>query len=79
MHIMAYILRDALVLLSLATQSLAQQDDPVKGFCRRWGHATARVDSMLYIDGGMVDWAAGGSNDTSEIQQLTHLHILTLV
>ena len=65
MHIMAYILRDALVLLSLATQSLAQQDDPVKGFCRSWGHATARVDSMLYIDGGMVGEVPFTSNHSS--------------
>ena len=50
MHIMAYILRDALVLLSLDTQSLAQQDDPVKGFCRRWGmqrHGLTRCCTLM--------------------------------
>jgi hypothetical protein len=65
MHIMAYILQDALVLLSLFTRSLAQQDDPVKEFCRRWGHATARIDSMLYIDGGMVGEVPFTSNHSS--------------
>ena len=74
MHIMAYILRDALVLLSLATQSLAQQDDPVKGFCRRWGHTTARVDSMLYIDGGMVGEVPFTSNHSS-MSSLTKHHL----
>ncbi|CAG5182209.1 uncharacterized protein ALTATR162_LOCUS10046 [Alternaria atra] len=62
---MAYILQDALVLLSLFTRSLAQQDDPVKEFCRRWGHATARIDSMLYIDGGMVGEVPFTSNHSN--------------
>ncbi|KAF2847935.1 hypothetical protein T440DRAFT_455188 [Plenodomus tracheiphilus IPT5] len=34
--------------------SQGASDDPIKSFCRRWGHSTARIDSRLYIDGGMV-------------------------
>ncbi|KAK0106774.1 hypothetical protein ONS95_003498 [Cadophora gregata] len=33
-----------------------QQKDPVKDFCRRFGHQTAVIDRWLYIDGGLVDW-----------------------
>ncbi|KAF4500542.1 hypothetical protein FAGAP_3275 [Fusarium agapanthi] len=30
--------------------------DPIKDFCRRFGHQTAVVDRKLYIDGGLVNW-----------------------
>jgi hypothetical protein len=43
------------LLLSLVGQSV-QQRDPVKNFCRRWGHQSAVVDDKLYIDGGMITW-----------------------
>ncbi|KAG4439465.1 hypothetical protein IFR05_005044 [Cadophora sp. M221] len=33
-----------------------QQKDPVKDFCRRFGHQTAVIDRKLYIDGGFVNW-----------------------
>ena len=29
--------------------------DPVRDFCRRYGHQTAVVDRKLYIDGGYVN------------------------
>lgn len=45
-----------LLLLSFATLSLQDTKDPVKDFCRRWGHQTAVIDRKLYIDGGQVDW-----------------------
>jgi hypothetical protein len=35
---------------------LSVQHDPVKDFCRRFGHQTAVVDRKLYIDGGLVNW-----------------------
>lgn len=28
--------------------------DPLKNFCRRYGHQTAVIDRKLYIDGGWV-------------------------
>ncbi|SPJ70371.1 uncharacterized protein FTOL_00099 [Fusarium torulosum] len=33
-----------------------QQHDPVKDFCRRFGHQTAVIDRKLYIDGGLINW-----------------------
>ncbi|KAK4445497.1 kelch domain-protein 3 [Podospora aff. communis PSN243] len=30
--------------------------DPLRDFCRRWGHQTAVVDNKLYIDGGWANW-----------------------
>ena len=65
MHIMAYLPKGLLVVLSLVTLSLSQQDDPISGFCRRWGHTTAQVGSRLYIDGGMVGSVPFASNRTS--------------
>jgi len=41
------------LLFVLATLSSAQYE-PVRDFCRRWGHRTAVVDNKLYIDGGLV-------------------------
>lgn len=35
--------------------SLAQFD-PIKDFCRRFGHQSAVVDNKLYVDGGLVNW-----------------------
>ncbi|KAK4163993.1 hypothetical protein QBC43DRAFT_300683 [Cladorrhinum sp. PSN259] len=32
------------------------QYDPIKDFCRRFGHQSAVVDNRLYIDGGLVNW-----------------------
>jgi hypothetical protein len=32
------------------------QHDPVKDFCRRFGHQTAAINRKLYIDGGLVNW-----------------------
>ncbi|KAK1773507.1 hypothetical protein QBC45DRAFT_79094 [Copromyces sp. CBS 386.78] len=39
-----------LIELSLA------QFDPIKDFCRRFGHQSAVVDDKLYVDGGLVNW-----------------------
>ncbi len=38
----------------------AGQRDPVKNFCRRFGHQTAVIEyqdkQRLYIDGGLLNW-----------------------
>ncbi|TLS30778.1 hypothetical protein PpBr36_03557 [Pyricularia pennisetigena] len=34
-----------------------QQHDPVRNFCRRFGHQTAIIDRKLYIDGGFINWS----------------------
>ncbi|EKG10828.1 Galactose oxidase/kelch beta-propeller [Macrophomina phaseolina MS6] len=39
-----------------ALQLVHAAKDPVRDFCRRWGHQTAVVDRRLYIDGGQVTW-----------------------
>lgn len=47
----------------------AAQYDPLRDFCRRWGHQTAVVDDRLYIDGGFVNWkpfSASSENYTSQ-------------
>ncbi|KAI9054094.1 hypothetical protein LZ554_001265 [Drepanopeziza brunnea f. sp. 'monogermtubi'] len=43
------------LLLLFASLSL-QQKDPLRDFCRRFGHQTAVVDRKLYIDGGLLNW-----------------------
>lgn len=42
-----------------------QQKDPLKDFCRIFGHQTAVVDRKLFIDGGLVNWRDDSSNYTS--------------
>ncbi|KAH7124849.1 hypothetical protein B0J13DRAFT_646745 [Dactylonectria estremocensis] len=44
------------------------QHDPIKDFCRRWGHQSAVVDRRLYIDGGLVNYKPF----TSSSQNLTN-------
>lgn len=43
----------SLWLYTLPTYAQAPQD-PLKDFCRRYGHQTAVIDRKLYIDGGWV-------------------------
>jgi hypothetical protein len=43
--------------LSLVALSSSQQKDPLKNFCRIFGHQTTVVDRKLYVDGGLVNWA----------------------
>ncbi|TVY48309.1 Kelch repeat-containing protein [Lachnellula occidentalis] len=43
------------ILLLFARVSL-QQKDPLRDFCRRFGHQSCVVDTKLYIDGGQVNW-----------------------
>ena len=53
----------------LAVGTTLAQFDPLKDFCRRWGHQTAIVDRKLYIDGGLVNYtpfSADSPNATSE-------------
>ncbi|KAM5523955.1 cell wall anchored protein [Fusarium oxysporum f. sp. phaseoli] len=38
------------------------QNDPIKDFCRRWGHQTAVVDRKLYIDGGLINFQPSAEN-----------------
>ncbi|PLB51632.1 hypothetical protein P170DRAFT_422622 [Aspergillus steynii IBT 23096] len=43
--------------LALLVRVTAQQGkDPLKDFCRRFGHQTAVIDRKLYIDGGFVNY-----------------------
>ncbi|KAI0013699.1 hypothetical protein F4779DRAFT_613432 [Xylariaceae sp. FL0662B] len=56
----------ATILCLLAGASLAQQQkDPVRDFCRRFGHQTALIDRKLYIDGGFVNWNPLTSDPTN--------------
>jgi len=32
------------------------QPDPVRNFCRRFGHQTAVIDRKLYVDGGLLNY-----------------------
>ncbi|CBX91793.1 hypothetical protein IAQ61_000011 [Plenodomus lingam] len=73
---MAFTRRSLFIPLSLIGFAWSQgaQDDPIKAFCRRWGHSTARIDSRLYIDGGMVGnipFKSNYSNDFLLFSDLT--------
>jgi phage tail protein X len=60
-----------LIVLVLLVQR-AQLIDPLKRFCRRFGHSTALIDQRLYIDGGLVNWSPispNSLNHTSETNQ----------
>lgn len=44
-----------LLLLFSVLRTLAQAPaDPLRDFCRRYGHQTAVIDRKLYIDGGWL-------------------------
>lgn len=45
-------------LISLSIQQ--EQHDPLKDFCRLFGHQTAVVDRNLFIDGGIANWSPIG-------------------
>ena len=50
-----YSLNILIISALFALQALAQPPkDPLKGFCRRYGHQTAVIDRKLYIDGGWL-------------------------
>jgi len=44
-----------LIVLVLLVQR-AELSDPLKRFCRRFGHATTVIDHRLYIDGGLLNY-----------------------
>ncbi|KAK3995972.1 autophagy-related protein 3 [Cladorrhinum sp. PSN332] len=51
------ILRISLLLLVLVqVKTASAQLDPVKNFCRRFGHQTAVIDRRLYVDGGLINY-----------------------
>lgn len=45
-----------LILLSCLAKESSAQLDPIKNFCRRFGHQTALIDRKLYIDGGFLNY-----------------------
>lgn len=49
-------LRISLLILLLAFAEVSRALDPVRNFCRRWGHQTAVIDRRLYIDGGFLNY-----------------------
>ncbi|KAL1869078.1 hypothetical protein VTK73DRAFT_3386 [Phialemonium thermophilum] len=66
------------LLLLIFPQGSLQDRDPIKDFCRRFGHQTAVIDRKLYIDGGLVNWnpissyPANYSNRALLYQDLDH-------
>lgn len=36
----------------------AQQKDPIKDYCRQFGHQTAVIDRKMYIDGGLANYGS---------------------
>ncbi|KAM0342387.1 hypothetical protein ACHAPU_009574 [Fusarium lateritium] len=48
------------------------QNDPIKNFCRRWGHQSAVVDRKLYIDGGLIDYQPSYENLSSRFPPSTY-------
>ncbi|KAF2204718.1 hypothetical protein GQ43DRAFT_468844 [Delitschia confertaspora ATCC 74209] len=59
---MAFVRKCLFAALSFAALSVQDVKDPLKDFCRRWGHQTAEVDGKLYIDGGQVTWNPQSAN-----------------
>jgi hypothetical protein len=52
-----------------ALPTLAQAPtDPLKDFCRRYGHQTAVIDRKLYIDGG---WLYANPNQLNPIPTMS--------
>jgi hypothetical protein len=50
-----YPLNILVISVLFALPTLAQPPaDPLKDFCRRYGHQTAVIDRKLYIDGGWL-------------------------
>ncbi|KAI9730989.1 MAG: hypothetical protein M1834_005450 [Cirrosporium novae-zelandiae] len=45
-----------LSLLLILIKTSSQQKDPLRDFCRRFGHQTTVIDRKLYIDGGLLNW-----------------------
>jgi hypothetical protein len=44
------------IYFALAPLAISQApQDPIRDFCRRYGHQTALIDRKLYIDGGYVN------------------------
>ncbi|QPC69251.1 hypothetical protein HYE68_000003 [Fusarium pseudograminearum] len=54
-----------LLLLCFFSGNTLGQNDPVKHFCRRWGHQSAVVDGRLYIDGGLINYRDPKTNLTN--------------
>lgn len=59
----------SLLLWCLTGISFAQKD-PIKNFCRRWGHQSAVVDRKLYIDGGLINYQGAADNLSSRFLSL---------
>jgi hypothetical protein len=66
----------SLALAWLVTLSV-QQKDPLKDFCRKFGHQTAMVDDKMYIDGGFVNWNPLEQNQLN-YSSMFHSHVLRI-
>jgi hypothetical protein len=68
--------RSSLVLevcLSLVPLVFSQApQDPIRGFCRRYGHQTALLNRKLYIDGGYVNANPISQNPDAVISMRNH-------
>ncbi|RDL37967.1 uncharacterized protein BP5553_05400 [Venustampulla echinocandica] len=64
------------MILLCARESL-QQKDPVKDFCRRFGHQTCVIDQRLYIDGGLVNMNTLQQNPNNYSNTWLSYHDLT--
>lgn len=63
----------SLVVLFLVRATVQDRLDPLKDFCRRFGHATTVIDKRLFIDGGLINWNPMSDNPlnyTSEISSI---------
>lgn len=58
-------------LIIIAAVVTAQQQDPVRDFCRRYQHQTCVINNKLYIDGGKVYY--GGSVENGSVAQQSKL------
>ncbi|OCL01372.1 hypothetical protein AOQ84DRAFT_403499 [Glonium stellatum] len=53
------------LLVAFSLISPSYQQDPLKNFCRIFGHQTAVVDRKLFIYGGLVNWGPMSANSNN--------------
>ena len=55
---------------NLVYAQATETKDPLKDFCRRFGHATAEVDRKLFINGGLFDFNPISDNKYNNTSKL---------
>ena len=65
--------------LTLLASDVSAQQDPIRNFCRRFGHQTAVVDRKLFIDGGLINYSPLSQFPANYSSKLSVLRALSFV